>query len=61
MIMEYKIHANREEPDKIMDKLYLSSISEARQKEVLKELGITHILVTASSLTLYFPSVLYLA
>jgi nicotinamidase-related amidase len=46
-------------PDKICDKLYLSGFYEARQKDILKELGITHILV-CGLLTVNFPEVIYI-
>lgn len=44
-------------PDKIIDGLFLSGFYEARQKDILKNLGITHILITADCLSKYYPDV----
>ncbi len=46
--MNEYLYQNKLGPDEILDKLYLGSITEARDKKTLKELNVTHILVTAS-------------
>lgn len=46
-------------PDMIIDGLYLGSYYEARQKEDLLNLKITHILITAQSLVKNYPNVYY--
>ena len=44
-------------PDNISEGLYLSGFYEARQKDILKNLGITHILIAADNLSKNFPEV----
>ena len=47
----------KNQPSKVSEGLYLSGFFEARYKEVLKQLGITHILVAGQSLQIVFPDV----
>lgn len=44
-------------PDKISDGLFLSGFFEARHKDILKEQGITHILVAGKGLCIVHPDV----
>jgi hypothetical protein len=54
---DYQGKSIRQEPSKIMEGLYLSGFYEARQKEVLESLGITHILVAGNNLSKVYPEV----
>ena len=56
----YPSNSIRQEPNKIIDGLYLSGFFEARKKELLKVLGITHILVAGNNLSKVHPEVWYI-
>ena len=46
---------NNPEIDKITDKIYLGNADASRRKDILKNLGITHVLVTGAFLECCFP------
>lgn len=48
---------SEQEPDQITDKLFLSGMSEAGNKEMLQRLGIKYILVAGNYLNMHFPDV----
>jgi hypothetical protein len=45
-------------PDIIIDKLYVGNLMTASDKEGLKTIGITHILISASYIEPLFPNVI---
>jgi hypothetical protein len=47
----------KEQPDKITENLYLSSMYPTSDKKLLQKLGITHILAAGKFLKLYHPDV----
>ena len=54
---EFYFKSNRQGPNKIIEGLYLSGFYEARQKDILNKLGITHILVAGNNLSKEYPEV----
>jgi len=51
------VSVKTKKPDLIEEKLYLSGFRESQNLSVLKELGITHILICAKNLKVHFPKV----
>jgi hypothetical protein len=47
-------------PDLITDRLYIGNMMSAFDKDCLKQLGITHILICASYIEPTFPDVIFL-
>lgn len=52
----YFDNKSTDQPDKILNNLYLGNLMNASDKEALKKIGITHILIFASYIEPFFPT-----
>jgi len=52
------IKTSNDSPTLICDNIFIGNMTNANDKDSLKKLGITHILICGSYLDAYFPSVI---
>lgn len=46
-------------PDQVTEKMFIGNLANASNKEKLKEIGITHVLICGSYIEPVFPNVIY--